>query len=144
MLSAEQYLGQLRVIDIQIQQDIRRLDEARHAASGMTAIQYDKDNVQTSPESNRLCLDVARYVELEKKLDAEIDRFCDIKNQLIGEIRALHTPKSVDVLYRKYVEFKTLAEIAEAIGLSYIQIKRVHNNALREFEERWPCRYWLT
>lgn len=144
MLSAEQYLGQLRVIEIQIEQDIRRLDEMRHAASGMTAIRYDKDNVQTSPEGDRLCLDVARYVELEKKLDAEIDRFYDIKNQLIGEIRALHTPKSVDVLYRKYVEFKTLAEIAEAIGLSYVQIKRAHNNALREFEERWPCRYWLT
>lgn len=144
MLSAEQYLGQLEVIDIQINQDLRRLEEMKHAAGGMGAIRYDKDNVQTSPEGDRLCLDVARYVEFNQKIEAEVDRYVDIKNQLIGEIRVLHTPKSVDVLYRKYVEFKSLVEIADAIGLSYVQVKRVHKRALQEFEERWPCRYWLT
>lgn len=144
MLSAEQYLGQLEVIDIQINQDLRRLEEMKHAAGGMGAIRYDKDNVQTSPEGDRLCLDVARYVEFNQKIEAEVDRYVDIKNQLIGEIRALHTPKSVDVLYRKYVEFDSLVEIARKLNVSYRQAKRIHVCALEEFEERWPHRCWLT
>ena len=52
-LTAKEYLDQLQDIDINIDQDISRLQALRMNATGAKGIDYTKDRVMTSP-SDRL------------------------------------------------------------------------------------------
>lgn len=143
-MTAERYLEQIEAIDMQINQDIRRLEQMRSATTGTKAIRYDTDPVQTSPDGDRLLLDVAKYIELEKRINAEIDRFIDVKDLIIRQIRGLHTVKNVQFLYLRYVDYMPLEEISEEMGVSYSTVKRIRLSALAEFGDTYQNLKYLT
>ena len=143
-LSARAYLGQLELIDEQINQDIERLGEMKQSARSTGSFDYSRERVQTSPIGDKLCSDVSRYVDLDTQINAEIDRFVDAKEQIIKEIRGLHSADYVKVLYKVYVQFKTIKDTAYEIQRSYKYTLDVHKKALKAFEEMYPDLQYLT
>lgn len=143
-LSAEKYLSQLEIIDMQINQDIERLEEMKADAMSTGGIDYSRDRVQTSKVGDRLCSDIARYTDFDEKINAEIDRFVDAKEQIIREIRELRDVNYIQVLYKVYVQFKTVKVAAQEMKKSYSHTVHLHNQALKAFEELHPNRYYLT
>lgn len=134
-LSARVYLEQLEIIDMQINQDIERLGEMKENAMSTGGIDYSRDRVQTSPRGDKLCSDVARYVAFDEEINAEIDRFVDAKEQIIREIRELRDVNYVQVLFKVYVQFKSLKVSALEMKRSYNFVLDVHKKALKAFEE---------
>lgn len=128
-MTAEQYLQQIQILDVQIQQDIEQLDELKNRAKGVTAIRYDKDKVQTSP-SDRLCSDVCSIVTLDDRITAEIDKLCDAKQLIIKQIRGLKDAVYIQILYKVYVQYKTLKVAGMEIGISYTTVLQKHRDAL--------------
>ena len=143
-LSAKVYLGQLALIDEQINQDIERLEELKQSARSTGSFDYSRERVQTSPIGDKLCSDVSRYVDLDTQINTEIDRFVDAKEQIIREIRGLHSADYVKVLYKVYVQFKTIKDTAYEIQRSYKYTLDVHKKALKAFEEMYPDLQYLT
>lgn len=142
-LSAKTYLEQLEIIDMQISQDIERLGEIKADAMSTGGIDYSRERVQTSPIGDKLCSDVARYVAFDEEINAEIDRFVDAKEQIIREIRGLRNVNYIQVLYKVYVQFKTVKVAAQEMKKSYSHTVTLHNQALKAFEETYPDRYYL-
>lgn len=134
-LSAEKYLSQLEIIDTQINQDIERLEEMKADAMSTGGIDYSRDRVQTSKVGDRLCSDIARYTDFDEKINAEIDRFVDAKEQVIREIRELRDVNYIQVLYKVYVQFKTVKVASVEMKRSYNFVLDVHKKALKAFEE---------
>ena len=97
VLSARQYLSQLETIDMQINQDLERLEQMKADAYGTGGIDYSKERVQTSKVGDKLCSDVSRYITFNEQINAEIDRFVDAKEQIIKEIRGLHDKNFIQV-----------------------------------------------
>lgn len=131
-MTAEQYLQQIQILDVQIQQDMEQLDELKNRAKGVTAIRYDKDKVQTSP-SDRLCSDVCSIVTLDDRITNEIDKLCDAKQRIIRQIRGLRDPVYIQILYKVYVQYKTLKTAGLEIGISYTTVLQKHRDALAVF-----------
>lgn len=134
-LSARQYLSQLETIDEQINQDLERLEQMKADAYGTGGIDYSKERVQTSPVGDKLCSDVSRYIAFNEQINAEIDRFVDAKEQIIKEIRELHNAEYIKVLYKVYVQFKSLKVTAAEMNRSYNFVLDIHKKALSEFEK---------
>ena len=134
-LTARKYLEQLQMIDMQINQDIERLDEMKQSALCTGAIDYSRERVQTSPVSDKIGTDVTRYMTFNDEINAEIDRFVDAKEQIIREIRELHDFYYVQVLFKVYVQFKSLKITAQEIRCSYNHVLKLHKKALAEFEK---------
>ena len=134
-LSAKVYLGQLALIDEQINQDIERLEELKQSARSTGSFDYSRERVQTSPIGDKLCSDVSRYVDLDTQINAEIDRFVDAKEQIIREIRGLHHADYIKVLYKVYVQYKSLKVAAAEMKRSYNYTIEVHRKALEAFEK---------
>lgn len=134
-LSAKKYLSQLAVIDETINQDLERLSEMKENASRSKGIDYSRERVQTSSAGDKLCIDVTQYVMLNEEINAEIDRFVEAKQRIIKEIRELHDVNYVQVLYKVYVQFKTLTMASREMRRSYNYVLNVHKKALKEFEE---------
>lgn len=134
-LSAKKYLSQLELIDTQINQDLERLSEMKESAMSTGSIDYSRGRVQTSPVGDKLCSAVARYTAFDEEINAEIDRFVDAKEQIIREIRELRDVNYVQVLYKVYVQFKSIKVAASEMKRSYNFVLDTHKKALKAFEE---------
>lgn len=139
-MTAEQYLRQIEVLDIQIQQDIEQLEELKVRARGVGAIRYDRNRVQTSP-SDRLCSDVCSIVTMDQKINDEIDHFYDAKQLIIKQIRGIRDPDLMQILYKRYVQYKMLKTIAMEMGISYNTVLAKHQKALAQFEVSYDLEY---
>lgn len=142
-LSAREYLEQLEVLDTNINQDLERLSDMKTNASCSGAIDYSKDRVQTSLLGDKLSNDVARYVDFEEQINAEIDRFVDAKEQIIQEIRDLRVKNYIQVLFKVYVQFKSIKVAATEMGMSYQYVREIHKKALKTFEQTYKNLHYL-
>lgn len=124
------------MLDVKIQQDLERLEEMKSSASGVRAIRYDTDKVQTSP-SDRLCANVARYTDFNDHINKEIDRFTEAKEKIIQQIQGLTNYVHVQILFKVYVQYKTLKETTPEVGLSYGTVLAKHAEALKVFEDKY-------
>lgn len=142
-LSAREYLDQLRVIDTKINQKMEELADLMTAATSTGAIDYSKDRVQTSPQNaqeNRIC----KYVDLDAEINREIDEFVDIKHRVTKEIQELNVDYYIKILFKVYVQYKTVKDAANEIGLSYQYVRDLHKKALEAFEELHTDLHYLT
>lgn len=142
-LTAKQYLDQLRVIDTKINQKMEELSDLMTAATSTGAIDYSKDRVQTSPQNaqeNRIC----KYVDLDAEINREIDEFVDIKHRVTKEIQELNVDYYIKILFKVYVQYKTVKDAANEIGLSYQYVRDLHKKALEAFEELHTDLHYLT
>ncbi len=133
-LSAEAYLKQIEELDLAINQEIERIADLKLAATSSGAIDYSKDRVQTSPV-NALERQIINYVDLEDRLNQRIDRFVDAKEKVIAQIRELHNPMYIQILFKVYVQYKSLKQTAGEMGKAYQTILTNHEKALTAFEE---------
>ena len=142
-LTAKQYLDQLRVIDTKINQKMEELADLMTAATSTGAIDYSKDRMQTSPQNaqeNRIC----KYVDLDAEINREIDEFVDIKHRVTKEIQELNVDYYIKILFKVYVQYKTVKDAANEIGLSYQYVRDLHKKALKAFEELHTDLHYLT
>ena len=142
-LTAKQYLDQLRAIDTKINQKMEELADLMTAATSTGAIDYSKDRVQTSPQNaqeNRIC----KYVDLDAEINREIDEFVDIKHRVTKEIQELNVDYYIKILFKVYVQYKTVKDAANEIGLSYQYVRDLHKKALKAFEELHTDLHYLT
>ena len=142
-LTAKQYLDQLRVIDTKINQKMEELADLMTAATSTGAIDYSKDRVQTSPQNaqeNRIC----KYVDLDAEINREIDEFVDIKHRVTKEIQELNVDYYIKILFKVYVQYKTVKDVANEIGMSYQYVRDLHKKALKAFEELHTDLHYLT
>lgn len=142
-LTAKQYLDQLRVIDTKINQKMEELADLMTAVTSTGAIDYSKDRVQTSPQNaqeNRIC----KYVDLDAEINREIDEFVDIKHRVTKEIQELNVDYYIKILFKVYVQYKTVKDAANEIGLSYQYVRDLHKKALEAFEELHTDLHYLT
>lgn len=143
-LTARQYLEQLQELDTNINQDLERLEDMKTNACSTGGIDYSAERVQTSPSGDTLCKQVTNYVALNDEINAEIDRFSDAKEQIIKQIRGLHDARYSQVLFKVYVQFKTLKVASGEMGMSYQYVRNLHRAALARFEETYDNLHYLT
>ncbi len=143
-LTAREYLKQLEVLNMQIDEDLLQLSEMKTNATCTGGIDYSRERVQTSAIGDRLCTDVVRYTEFDAHINDEIDRFVDAKNQIIREIRELRDKNYIQVLTKIYVQFKSVKIASREMKKSYSYTIDLHNKALKAFERMHTNLYYLT
>ena len=137
-LSAREYLKQLEVLDMQINEDLIELSDLKDSAMSTGGIDYSRERVQTSAVGDRLCSDVARYTDFDEHINEEIDQFVDAKKQIIKEIRGLRDKNMIQILTKVYVQFKTVKVASQEMRKSYNHVVNLHSKALKEFEKKHP------
>lgn len=143
-ISAKQYLKQLEVLDIQINDDIATLSDMKMNALSVGGIDYSKDRVQTSMTGDKLCKDVVKYTMFDQHINNEIDKFVDAKKQIIAEIRGLHDKNYIQILTKVYVQFKTVKVASQEMNKSYSYTVELHKKALAAFEKTYKNLTYLT
>ena len=130
----KEYLRQIRLFDICIKQKEAELAAMRSEIESMSAA-VTGERVQTSAK-DKMSEKVSHIVDLEAMIIQDKEKFLRMKDRIINEIQSLDNSVYVDILYKRYVEYKQLEEIAVEMNYSYRQVLRLHGFALQEFK-RW-------
>ena len=136
-MTAKQYLGQIRYLNRRVERLIDGIEYLHQKMSQVSAIRYDKDTVQSSPELDPMGEIYVQIEEKEKELADELLR----RDEIVARITAMQDPRHVDVLYARYVgdtpHPPTWEKIADMIGYSERQIRRLHGRALEDFRNMY-------
>lgn len=133
-MTAKQYLQQLQKLDLIIKQKTEELATLRGSTNG---IGTEGERVQTSSSKDPLGDGVVRMVVLEDELWDEIERFNNLKHDIIKGIQRLDNVTHIDVLYKRYVQYKPLSVIAAELNYAYQYVLNLHGMALRIYQSKY-------
>lgn len=143
-LTARQYLEQLKLIDEKINQDLEELEAIKLSAYSVGSIDYSRERVQTSCSGDSLGNAVTRYIARSKQINSEIDLFVDAKDRIRKQIQGLNNRNYIQVLFKIYVQYKSVKVTASEMKKSYSYVVALHKKALLEFEETYENLHYLT
>ena len=135
-MTAKKYLSQLWELDRKIQQRMHQVEELKLLAMGTGSI-GDGERVQTSTAGDQLSASVARYVDLQRRVEEMIDRYIDKKTRIIGQIQQIDDDRYEKILFLRYVQGKGLPDIAVELGYTYKWTSSLHGLALEEFDRKF-------
>ncbi|NDO45986.1 hypothetical protein [Clostridium sp. MD294] len=136
-MKAKQYLQQLQKLDSMIEQKLQELYELKKL-QGIRAIDYTKQKVQCSRQCGADFETILiKIIDMENEINAEIDRFIDSKHGIINQIQLLENEKYMQVLYKRYVEYKRLEMVACEMNYTFQYVVLLHGQALKAFERKF-------
>lgn len=133
-MTAKEFLRELRRVDRLIDRKCTQLEELRTTAESVT-IALNPDKVQNSKMNSREDL-LVRIVDLEYRINAEINQYTDKKAKAMALIDSLEDDRFVDILYMWYLEKKSWEQIAVALNYSYRRVTQLHGHALQALDKK--------
>ena len=133
-MTAKEYLSELKEIKVKIQQ----LQEERQMYIEMAtsiSIPMNPVKVQNNSIIDRVSKNTVKVADMDSEIDTQISHLFDRTAQIIKQIRELRDVIYIQILYKVYVQGKTLKESAVEMGRSYNYILAAHKEALQAFEE---------
>jgi len=121
-----------------LEQKIRRaeieLEEFYSLIGGLTAIRYDKDRVQTSPE-DVLGNNMAKLDQMQRTLDGLRSKVPLTLESVTALINRVEDENQKTVLYCRYVKRIKFEQIASEMGYGVDNIYCLHRKGIRELEK---------
>ena len=129
-MNAKEYLSQAMYIDQQINSKLEQVTRLRENVTNCTATLSDMPRPD-SPNKQRMEETICKIVDLEREINADIDRLVDLKAEARKAINAVSDPVQQLILELRYLCYKPWLEIAETIGYSEATVYRLHGEALK-------------
>lgn len=126
-MQAETFLSQVEKIDLMIENKRAEVKKLKILAYGMNGSGVDKDRVMASGH-DKISESVARYLDLERQIEADIDKLIATKQDVINVIEKLKA-NEYDLLYKVYIQYLTLGEVAIDKKKSYSWATTTHKRA---------------
>lgn len=132
-MTAKAYLQQIYWLQIKIKQKSAELEELRLSASGFKGVDYTADKVQCPPK-DRMAEMVGALADLEAETMQMIVSYHKQRDRIINEIHSLPDSRYIELLYKRYVEFKQFNRIAKEMHYDYKYLSWLHRRALQAFD----------
>lgn len=131
----KEYLRQLRTAEIKIEQKEEELERLKASLESIST-GTDSERVQTTPK-DRLSEEVPIIADLEKEINSDLGAMLMLRNKIINEIQSMDNPVYINILYKRYVQYKSLEEIAVEMSYSYTRLRHLHGRALQGFKKKY-------
>ena len=133
-MNIKEYLNQIKSYETKLEITRREIKLLKNAAIN-TASGNIGDKIQSSLKGDKVADNVVEYSDIETEL-AKMERYyyyqrMKIVNRIFRLTDALH----IKILYKKYVEFKTINTIAKEMKFAEQYIKEEHTKATKKLEE---------
>lgn len=131
-MTAKEYLRQIKDINELIDAKLMEIYKLRTLASSIS-VSTKEDCIQTSGSKDRMGDTVAKIVDLERRVDSEIDRLVNKRDEITSKIDKMGDSTEKTVLYLRYVSMLKWDSIADQIAYTPRHVQRVHGDALNVF-----------
>lgn len=127
---AKRYMQHIRSLNHSVRMLRSEIDELRDMAGGLSGIDYARPQVRTSPSADAVPNAVIRIDSLASELEAELSDYIAEKeraHRALAEVDGLYA----ELLAYRYLEGKSWADVADALGYSEVHARTVlHDDAL--------------
>lgn len=131
---AQIYLEQVEKLDSIIKNKLIEKQQWKDIALGITA-NMDGERVQSSGAKDKMASAVEKCVDIETEIDNLVDKLIDTKKEVLQVIERLHSPTEYNVLHLRYIQYKSLQEIADHYNRDYGWCTTTHGRALKNVED---------
>lgn len=130
-MTPKEYLHQAYRLDHRINSDIEELNRLREMSVSISSPQLT-ERVQTSRSTEApFVRSIYKIMELEEKINAEIDLYVELKSEIRGIIEKVDNPDEQMVLRYRYIHNMTWEQIGDELHADRTTVYRWHNTALR-------------
>ena len=134
-MRAKEYLRSLKRLDVKIKNLQWELEELENKAIGISSVDYSSDNVQSSSSGDPAFVKMMPKIKVVKdELEKTIEDFVEKRHEMILMINSLSNTNYIQVLFKRYVEFKKFDDIATEMSYEVQSVKNFHWKAIQEFE----------
>lgn len=132
-MNVKTYLLQLKRIDVQMQQLISE-KEFLESQLTSTTIRPKEIQVMSSMPQDPMGDSIIKLMELEHAINERYDRLINLRQTIVAQIQAMDDPLQMQILYKRYVEYKRWEIIELEMHYSFQHLQRIHKKALKTFE----------
>lgn len=134
-MNAKEYLKQAYRLDELIKSDLAELESLKALATSISGINYGGERVQGGNlPGSRIESTVMKIIDLENKINCEIDRYVNLKAAIRKAINAIPNQNEKLILRYRYIEFLQWSVIQERMGLEERQVFILYGKALNSFK----------
>jgi DNA-directed RNA polymerase specialized sigma subunit len=140
MMDKKEYMLQVRKLDMMITNKLAEVEHWKCIATSTTTA-ADGERVQSSGSKQKMADAVARYIDIEREINADIDRLIDKKQEIIRTIEQLPTVE-YDILHKMYIQNMDFYKVADSYGKSYSWATSMHGKALSDLQKILDGKEW--
>ncbi len=130
MCDAKAYLRKIELLDARINNKLSDLHALRTLTTKITAT-ISPVAVSSSGSQDRLGNAVAKIVDLQEEINRDIDAYVDLKKEVASILENIQDADQLNVLYKRYVEYKPWEQIACEMNFTYRNVCYIHGKALQ-------------
>lgn len=134
-MRAKDYLSQLRILDERITETKQQLSELKEQSASPCSVDYSSVRVQEGTTTDSVAAAAIRIMTIEGRLMKQVLEYMELLNVVISQIHTLTNADYMDLLFKKYVEYKPLDRIAREMDFNESYLRKMHVKALRSFQE---------
>lgn len=128
------YLKQIEIMDAKISAGIKEIQMLMTLATS-TASTMGNEKVQASGSQEKMAESIVKMVDMQSEIATDINKFLDYKKEALNILTECEAD-CIDLLYKRYFEYKDWRIIAEEMGFSYKWVSfGLHKRALTQFQE---------
>lgn len=136
-MTTKEYLQQAQLINEEINDNLEQVAELREMATNVTTMMRDMPS-SASRNVHKLEDTIAKIVDLEMEVDADIDRLVDLKKEILEVIDRLSSQEQRVLLMKRYLRNEPWENVAVEMGYAISNVYKLHGFALRELEKILP------
>lgn len=133
-MTAKKYLQQIRLCDSRINTKLEELQHLKEMVLKVTPT-LKSDVVTGGGSQDKLAEAAVKIVDLEAEINQEIDKYIEAKQEFSATLEKLEDPIYLQVLHKRYIQYKTWEAIACELNMSYRWVCTLHGRALQEIEK---------
>ena len=132
-MTVVEYLKQGLGLDRQINYHVAKMVELRLSVNSIPSLRLQADKVQTSPSGEAPYVNaMMRVEELKEQINREMALYLKLKSQITEVIHQVKNNELQLVLMYKYLEGKTMKQIADLMNANRSTLYRWHERAIEQ------------
>lgn len=133
-MSNEEYLDMIEKLNLLINNKILEKEELFTITTKTT--QANDGMPHATGTSDKVGNGAVKLVQKAQEIDATIDLFFDLKQEIIGQMQKLPADE-YNILYQSFVLCVALGTIADDLGMSMSQVKRARKKGIADIQILW-------
>lgn len=135
MIAAKEYLLNIEKLDAQINMRLSEKDDLKEKLLHITPTLSPDKGSGGGGTQDKVAGIIAKMIDLESKINADIDRFADMKQEALALLDKMENPTYMTVLHRRYFLHETFERIAIDMKYSWRWVIKLHGRALQAFDK---------
>ncbi len=132
-MTAKERLKSYREIDLRINSLCDELEHWKSVATKATV--ENKFGGKGNIPSDKVGLAVAKIIDLEGRINAEVDHLVNLREEIVAMIREIPDYNQREILWLRYINGWTWEKIAESLDFSYQWVCVLHGRGLENISK---------